>query len=83
MSDVHVFGADWCHDTRHTLNHLKKLGIPFDYVDIDEDPAARQWVLEQNDGVQKTPTVDIKGTVLSVPADEDLDTVLQQHNLLQ
>jgi mycoredoxin len=83
MSDIHVFGADWCHDTHHTLNHLKRLGIPFDYADVDDDPAARQWVLEQNDGKQKTPTVDIKGTVLSVPSNEDLDTVLQQHNLLQ
>ena len=82
MSDVHVFGADWCEDTRHTLAHLNAIGVEFDYTDVDEDPKAKQWVKQHNDGVQKTPTVDVKGTVLSVPADEDLDTVLRQHELL-
>jgi mycoredoxin len=82
MTDVHVFGADWCEDTQHTLAHLSQIGIPFDYVNIDADSNAQKWVEQHNDGEQKTPTVDIRGTVLSVPADEDLDTVLRQHELM-
>ena len=28
-SDVRVYGADWCEDTRATLNHLDSLGVQY------------------------------------------------------
>lgn len=82
MQGIHVYGTDWCKETRHTLDHLQDLGVPYDYVDIDENADAREWVKRQNDGRQKTPTVDVKGFVLSVPSDAELDVALRKQHAI-
>jgi glutaredoxin len=82
MAGVKVYGADWCHDTERTLNHLRNLNVPHDYVDIERDPEARAWVREQNGGKEKKPTVDVEGRILSQPANEELDEVLATAGIL-
>jgi len=77
-----VYGADWCGDTRRTRLHLDELGVPYRYINIENDPAARQWVLRQNDGQQKLPTVDLGGLVLSVPSNGELDAGLRKKGLV-
>ena len=32
-----VYGADWCEDTQRSLRHLRRLAVPHQYVNIDED----------------------------------------------
>jgi mycoredoxin len=81
-NEIIVYGADWCGDTRRTRMHLEELGIPFRYVKIELHPAAREWVLRQNDGQQKLPTVDLGGLVLSVPSDGELDAGLRRQRLV-
>ncbi len=76
MSEIKVYGADWCPMTQRTLAHLRHLGLEHKYVNIDQDPHARKWVEEQNDGKAKTPTVDIGGRILSEPSNHELDEVL-------
>ncbi len=80
--DIKVYGADWCSMTTRTLAHLERVGVEFDYIDIDQDPAASQWVKEQNDGKEKKPTVDLKGQILSEPTNAELDQALKQKGLL-
>jgi glutaredoxin len=82
MSDIKVYGAEWCEDTQQTRRHLKQLGLRYDYVNIDFDPRAREFVKFQNDGKQVTPTVVIAGDVLVEPSDEELDTLLRQKALM-
>ena len=77
MSKVKVYGADWCEDTQRTLRHLERLGVDYDYIDIEQDEAARRWVLEQNEGKERKPTVVIDGRVLSVPSDRELEESLR------
>ena len=76
MKSVKVYGADWCPMTRRSLDHLRLLGVPFDYIDIEEDPAASEWVKGQNDGKELKPTIDIDGRVLAEPSNEELDAAL-------
>ena len=56
---ITVYGADWCEDTRRSLRHLRRLGVPHRYVNIDEDLDA----LERAQGAQRrqrrTPTIDL------------------------
>lgn len=73
MSKVEVYGADWCEDTQHTLRHLEKLGVDYEYINIEQDEEAARWVREQNDGRERKPTVKINGRVLSVPSDDELE----------
>lgn len=31
---ITVFGADWCEDTRRSLRHLRRLGVPHQYLNV-------------------------------------------------
>ncbi len=82
MADIKVYGADWCSMTTHTKRHLDRVGVPYDYINIDHDRDAAAWVASHNDGKEKKPTLDVKGTVLSTPTNDELDDVLQEKGLL-
>jgi len=77
-----VYGADWCGVTTSTLKHLDEIRVPYLYVDVDHDPAASQWVKDQNNGQELKPTLDIDGEVLSAPRDYMLDDALNRHGIL-
>jgi mycoredoxin len=79
---VKVFGADWCHMTTDTLDCLKRLGVEYEYVDIERDPKAAAWVRAQNGGKEKKPTLDIDGTVLTEPDEEELKDVLRSCKMI-
>lgn len=84
MSDIQVFGADWCEDTARTREHLESMGLHYDYLNVDQSPEAKQWVMAQNDGKQKTPTVKIANkVVLSEPSDAELDIALRKNGLIK
>jgi len=52
MPKVTVYGADWCPLTRRALVHLERIGVPFDYVDVESDPEASAWVKSQNEELE-------------------------------
>src|SRR4051794_12114177 len=83
MSQVKVYGADWCGMTRRTLSHLDSVGVDYDYINVDEDAQAAEWVKQQNNGKEKKPTIDIAGQVLTTPDNEELDEALRAQNLIQ
>lgn len=82
MAKVVVYGADWCGMTRNTLAHLKEIGVDYDYINIDDDRKAAEWVAEQNDGKEKKPTVKIGSEVLRTPSNGRLDSTLRAQGLL-
>ncbi|MDB5295427.1 MAG: glutaredoxin [Phycisphaerales bacterium] len=77
MDTVIICGAGWCGDTRATLRYLDELGVAYDYRDVDEDPAAAEWVKAQNGGKQKLPTLDVGGLILSIPSAAELNEALK------
>lgn len=79
---VTVFGTTWCHDTVRSRVHLKSLGIDYKFVDIEQDPKADEWVMRQNDGKRKMPTIDVGGLVVSVPSNAELDTALHRQKII-
>jgi mycoredoxin len=79
---VKVYGADWCGDTRQTRAFLDRLGVAYEYVNIEEDAGAAEWVRGRNDGQERKPTVDVAGQVLSVPTDHDLTAALREKGLM-
>ena len=82
MFGVKVYGADWCEDTRHAREFLDRLGVQYQYVNIEQDESAAAWVRGQNGGKERKPTVDIAGQVLSVPSDHDLTAALRERGLM-
>jgi mycoredoxin len=79
---VKVYGADWCEDTRHAREYLDRLGVQYQYVDVEQDEAAAAWVRGQNGGKERKPTVDIAGQVLTVPTDHELTSALRERGLM-
>jgi mycoredoxin len=82
MEKVKVYGADWCGDTKRTLKALDKLGVAYDYINVEEDEQASNWVKEQNDGRERKPTLKVGEQVLSVPSDEELRLILTDNGML-
>jgi glutaredoxin len=82
MEHVKVYGADWCGLTRRTLMHLDKLGVEYDYVDVDFDREASQWVMSHNNGKEKKPTLDINGRVITAPSNKELEDALRGEHVL-
>ena len=82
MSEVKVYGADWCGDTQRVLRQLDGLSVAYDYVNVETDERASQWVKQQNDGKERKPTVKVGERVLSVPSAEELESALRENGAL-
>jgi glutaredoxin len=82
MSTVEVYGADWCGDTQRTRRHLDRLGVAYQYINVELDKQASEWVKQQNDGKERKPTVKIGKQVLAEPSDQALEQALRQEGLV-
>jgi len=56
-SGITVYGAHWCPDCRRSKVFLGEHQIPYNWVDIEEDPVAQQLVIELNQGKRIVPTI--------------------------
>lgn len=79
---IEVYGADWCGDTQRTRRHLDRLGVVYQYINVEQDLQASAWVKQQNDGKERKPTVKIGAQVLAEPSDEALEQALRQSGLM-
>lgn len=82
MSKVVVYGADWCGDTQRTLRSLDNLGVVHEYINVEQDRSASDWVKEQNGGKERKPTLKIGERVLSVPDEQELEEALRAERLI-
>ena len=79
-----VYGADWCEDTRRSLRHLRRLGVPHEYANIDEDSEALAIAKALNNGERRTPTIDLGagGNALVEPDNDTLGGALVELEML-
>jgi thioredoxin reductase (NADPH) len=83
MNTIKVYGANWCHDTVRTRAQLDDLGVKYEYINIDKDLAANEWITEQNHGKRLTPTVDLGGKILFEPTNEEMENALRASGVLR
>jgi mycoredoxin len=79
MSDevITVYGTDWCGDCRRTRRFLDRHAIPYQWINIDHDPAGEAFVRQTNHGSRSVPTMVIPGgTILVEPSDKQLEESL-------
>lgn len=81
---ITVYGADWCEDTRRSLRHLRRLGVPSYYVNIDEDLDALERAKSLNGDQRRTPTIDlgVGGAALVEPDNDTLTGALVEMQML-
>jgi glutaredoxin len=83
---VTVYGAAWCEDTTRVRRLLNAWGVPYKYVDIDDNPSARRKIARWNQGWTETPTVTIgKSEVPRAfqPSDEMLHALIYECGLVR
>lgn len=73
-----MFGAEWCIDCRRTKAQLDKLGVEYEYVDLEADPAAAD-VAREISGRTSIPVVVYPDASHHVePSDADLVAKLRE-----
>ena len=81
---VTVYGTDSCEDTRKSLRHLRRLGIPYDYRNVDLDPEALEQAKALNHGKRQTPVIQFKGEAALVePTNLVLTDELIRHGIYE
>jgi thioredoxin reductase (NADPH) len=88
MSDsdpaITVYGAYWCPDCRRAKQFLGEHQIPYNWIDIEQDAAAEQFVIEKNGGKRIIPTIVFDdGTVLVEPSNAELAAKLALSTTLE
>ena len=70
---ITVYGAYWCPDCRRSKQFLGEHQIPYNWVDIEQDPAGEQLVIAKNEGKRIIPTIVFAdGTALVEPSNAAL-----------
>lgn len=73
QAKIIVYGAHWCPDCRRSKMFLGEHQIPYQWVDIEEDSAAQQLVIEMNGGKRIVPTIVFEdGGFLAEPSNAEL-----------
>lgn len=52
-----IYSTEWCGYCHRLIKQLDREGVTYDYVDIELDPAAADYVMSVNGGNQTVPTV--------------------------
>ncbi|MFL0079713.1 FAD-dependent oxidoreductase [Tenacibaculum maritimum] len=76
MSNILLYGADWCPDCRRAKTYLTENNIPFTFIDVDLDEKATEKVEAINNGKRIIPTLIIKEKSYTNPDNITLASVL-------
>ena len=78
MAEITVYGAPWCPDCRRAKQFLAEHRVEYDWVDIDQDAAARAHVEQLQGGGRTIPTVVLgDGRMLLEPDNDELARALE------
>ncbi len=81
---ITVYGADWCEDTKRSRRQLRRLGVPHQYLNIDEDMDALDRAKSLNHGLRRTPVIDLGfgGAPLVEPDNDSLTGAIVERDML-
>ena len=73
QSAITVYGANWCGDCRRAKKFMDDNGVGYQWVDVENDPAAIELVLKLNGGKRIIPTIVFDdGSILIEPTNSEL-----------
>jgi mycoredoxin len=77
-----VYGSSWCGYTIMALQYLDEWGVSYQYIEVDDDPAAERLIASWNNGRSIRPTIQIGDDVWVNPSPRVLREELEQRGLL-
>ena len=67
-----------CADCSRSKSLLRRLGVPYEEIYVEDDETATREVIRLNEGRRTLPTIIIGGdVVLAEPSDRDLEAALR------
>jgi mycoredoxin len=70
---IKFYGTKWCGDCFFALKTLQSQKVDFEWIDIDKDPSAEQFVKQTNHGYRSVPTIVFDdGSILVEPSRSEL-----------
>jgi thioredoxin reductase (NADPH) len=73
VADIVVYGAPWCPDCKRAKKFLAEHRVPYEWVDIDQNPDGLAYVERLQDGGRTIPTIAFPdGSHLIEPGDDEL-----------
>src|SRR5947209_8411152 len=76
---IKMYVTNWCGDCRIARRWFDAHGIPYEYINIEEDDKAAEFVLRVNGGYRSVPTIVFPdGSILVEPSPRELATKFSQ-----
>ncbi|MGH7237710.1 MAG: FAD-dependent oxidoreductase, partial [Candidatus Saccharimonadales bacterium] len=73
MSEIVLFGADWCGDCHRARKYFEDKGIDYEYKDVDSAQSVKDEMLELTNGSQSIPVITVQGKLVAQePSNEEL-----------
>jgi mycoredoxin len=70
---IKMYATTWCGDCRMAKRWFDGHGIPYEYINIEEDEQAAEYVVRVNQGKQSVPTIVFPdGSILVEPSAREL-----------
>ncbi len=83
MSQITMYGAEWCGDCRRSKKFLDSNNVAYTYIDVEADESASEKVIEINGGQRSIPVILFEdGTHMTEPSDNDLKDKLESLSIL-
>jgi mycoredoxin len=57
VQKIVIYGTEWCGDCRRARRFFDEHSIPYQWINIDRDKEAEQFVLMTNGGMRSVPTI--------------------------
>jgi thioredoxin reductase (NADPH) len=74
---IRVYGAPWCPDCRRAKKFLGQQRVPYEWIDLDQNPDATSLVRKMNGGKQTIPTIVFPdGSFLAEPSNDEIASKL-------
>jgi mycoredoxin len=78
-ASITMYSTQWCGFCHRLKTVLKSAGIAYDEVDIEQDPAAAEFVGSVNGGNHVVPTVKFSdGSTLTNPSGNEVEARLAE-----
>ena len=70
---IKLYGAEWCPDCHRSRNYLDSQSVAYEYVNVDDNEDAQNYVKQVNDNRLIIPTIVFPdGSVLVEPSNAEL-----------
>ena len=76
---VIIYGTQWCGDCSHSKDFLNSIQVGYQWIDVDDEPDGREFVLKVNNGKLIVPTIVFEdSSILVEPTNDELELKLQE-----